>query len=307
MSFTIYLQRNSSENNALTKNLITIAILEGTLKEDSSIIDPLITITGNISDVASVNYMSIPVFKRSYFVNNITVLANDMYEIQAHVDVLTSFKDEIRQNEAIIARQSNQWNLYVDDGVFKTYNDPIIDRIQFPNGFTSEEYVLAVAGTGGSTVWKSPSFIPYADIYPSRDEAAGWCTQYVVARTNEAFGTACVGPYGNANTWLTAATNIKEGWTGHVTNDSTQLQAGDVVVFNNNLGGHVIFIESVGVNDYCVISQSNNTAPGGTYGSSWAKVINGRKYRFSCTDHALSTLSSYMGDTMLGYIRYTGS
>ena len=90
--------------------------------------------------------MTILTFGRSYFVNNITSVRNGVFEISAHVDVLSSFKTQIRGNAAIIRRQENKWNLYLNDGVFKVYQNPMVLTKEFPNGFSAPEFVLAVAG-----------------------------------------------------------------------------------------------------------------------------------------------------------------
>lgn len=62
-----------------------------------------------------------------------------------------SFADGIRNNTAIIKRQQEQWNLYLNDGSLKCYQDPIILTKAFPSGFTTQEFVLAVAGAAGSS------------------------------------------------------------------------------------------------------------------------------------------------------------
>ena len=146
MSFIIKIQRNNSENIALDKNLTDILVLSGTLKEGTSIIDPVIIFEGNLSAVKNANYMTIDSFNRKYFINNIRTINNNLFEVQAHVDVLSSFANEIRENSGIISRNENKWNLYIDDGVFRIYQNPYVITQPFPTGFTTKELVLAVAG-----------------------------------------------------------------------------------------------------------------------------------------------------------------
>lgn len=147
MSFSIALQTNASEKNKLDKDLTTIATVKGTLKTETSIIDPIILIEGNLSDYVGCNYMTISAFGRSYFVNNIRAIRNNLFEISAHVDVLTSFSADIRSNNAIVRRQENKWNLYLNDGTFKVYQNPNVLTKAFPSGFSRQEFVLAVAGS----------------------------------------------------------------------------------------------------------------------------------------------------------------
>lgn len=146
MSFDILLQTNNSERNRVTKDLTTITTVSGTLKEETSIIDPVIKIECALADVKSCNYLTIADFGRSYFVNNIRSIRNGLVEFTCHVDVLSSFADEIKANRAIIRRQENDWNLYLNDGTFKVYQNPEVLTKAFPSGFTTQEIVLAVAG-----------------------------------------------------------------------------------------------------------------------------------------------------------------
>ena len=147
MAFNIVLQVNSSEANKITKTISDIKTVSGSLKEETSIIDPVIKIECDLSSVVGCNYLSIPAFGRSYFVNNIRSIRTGLVEFACHVDVLSSFASGIRGNTAIVKRQENNWNLYLNDGSFKVYQNPNVLTKAFPSGFTKQEFVLAVAGS----------------------------------------------------------------------------------------------------------------------------------------------------------------
>lgn len=146
MSFPVILQKNASEDISLDKELTTISTLSGNLKDESSLIDPIIQFSGDITRYINANYMTIAAFGRSYFITDIRVIRRNIFEISGHCDVLTTYKDQIRANKAIIKRQEGKYNLYLNDGSLKAYQNPIIVTKAFPSGFTSQEFVLAVAG-----------------------------------------------------------------------------------------------------------------------------------------------------------------
>ena len=146
----ILLQVSSSDKIRMDKDVTTLTEFNGVLKDATSIIDPVILFAGDISAYANCNYMTIPSFGRSYFVDNIKSVRTNLFEISGHVDVLSSYKEGIRANTAIIRRQENDWNLYLNDGSFRTYQNPMVLTKQFPSGFTTQEFVLAVAGSGGN-------------------------------------------------------------------------------------------------------------------------------------------------------------
>ena len=147
MSFSIILQRNNSEVNKVDKSLTTITTMTGTLKNETSIIDPVILFEASLSDLKNCNYCTISDFGRSYFVNNIRSIRNGLVELTCHVDVLSTYKSQIRQQFAIVKRQQENWNLYLNDGSFKVYQNPMVLTKQFPAGFTTPSFVMAVAGS----------------------------------------------------------------------------------------------------------------------------------------------------------------
>lgn len=144
--FDIILQTNLSEKERVTKTVTDIMTVSGVLKEETSIIDPIIKIECDITDITEVNYMTIPVFGRSYFVTQVRSVRNGLVEFSCHVDVLSSFATQIRENTAIIRRQETDWNLYLNDGSLRVYQNPLVLTRLFPSGFTTQEFVLAVAG-----------------------------------------------------------------------------------------------------------------------------------------------------------------
>lgn len=147
MAFNISLQRNNSERNRVTKDVENLMTVSGELKTETSIVDPVILIECDLSAVTGCNYVSIPTFGRSYFVNNIRSIRSGLVEFSCHVDVLSSFAEQIKQNTAIVRKQENNWNLYLNDGSFKIYQNPNVLTKAFPSGFTNQEFVLAVAGS----------------------------------------------------------------------------------------------------------------------------------------------------------------
>lgn len=144
MRITFY--TNNSEKNALTKTLTQIVRLDGTLKDGTSIIDPSVLCYNIDRFIADINYFYIDETARYYFINGVEVVRNGLWQISGHVDVLSTYKDAILQNRAIIQRSESNYNLKLNDGLFKTQQNPRITTIPFSTGFTTSNYVLALAG-----------------------------------------------------------------------------------------------------------------------------------------------------------------
>ena len=146
MSFTIAIGKMSSPANKLTKNFTVKQTLSGTLRNESEIIDPTIIINTTSADIFLCNYMQISTFGRSYFITSIKSIRNGVYEIQGHCDVLSSFASEIRANNAIILRQEHNFNLLLNDDVFKCKQNARVQYKKFPSQLGNFNYILTVAG-----------------------------------------------------------------------------------------------------------------------------------------------------------------
>lgn len=143
---TIKLYNNLSDKIVVDKNITQQGSdVTGTLRENCSIIDPVIKMSAIGTYLLSSNYAYISEFGRYYYITNI-VCVGDLFEVHMHVDVLMSFRGDIRTNSAVISRQENQYNLYLQDGVFKTYSQPHYEIKQFGTGFTDFQFVFCVAG-----------------------------------------------------------------------------------------------------------------------------------------------------------------
>lgn len=140
---TIKLYSNTSDKIVVDKNITQVgADITGTLREDCSIIDPVIKMETN--PIGS-NYAYISEFGRYYYINNI-VCTGKLFEVHMHVDVLKTYAAGIRSNNAVVSRQENQYNLYLQDGVFKEQANPHYEIKKFPSGFSSFNFILAVSG-----------------------------------------------------------------------------------------------------------------------------------------------------------------
>lgn len=151
MSFTIKHGINLSPTNKVTKEIEWhTPDLVGTLREGTSIIDPVIIVEANSPGFHAnkSNYCYIEEFGRYYYITNIVSPNYTLWELHCHVDVLMSYQGEIREQTAIVARQERKYNLMLDDGFFMSYQNPIIITKKFSveGPFEQQEFVLVVAG-----------------------------------------------------------------------------------------------------------------------------------------------------------------
>lgn len=151
MSFSIVLYNNTDELNRIKKTHLASGVsISGNLREESSVVDPVITVE-YAGTLVNYNYMYIPEFHRYYFITNVESVATKLWRIHAHCDVLMSFSDGILACTGVIARQENEYNLYLSDSAFKAYSNPRLQVRNFPNSFTGESYVLVMKGAQFAT------------------------------------------------------------------------------------------------------------------------------------------------------------
>ena len=147
-TFTLKLYTNASEYDHVDKTLTQIGSdLTCTARGECSILNPEVELALDTIP-ADANYMYIEDFGRYYFIDEIVSVRTGLVRIRGTVDPLTSFATQLRQCSGIVKRaeSANAYNTYLDDGAFRTYANPEIRTLEFPSGFTTWEYLLAIAG-----------------------------------------------------------------------------------------------------------------------------------------------------------------
>lgn len=145
----IVLYKNASEPNKIGKVLSDALTLTGTLREESSVMNPSFRVASN-SNLTEYNYAHILLFGRYYFIRKITIERTGVWNIDLDCDVLESFKPEILEKVALIGRQENIYNLNINDPDWKVYANKQVLTRYFPSGFadTGTYYLTVVGGYG---------------------------------------------------------------------------------------------------------------------------------------------------------------
>lgn len=136
MSFTVSFGVTTSEKRQLDKAVSYAVSLSGNLRNETNVVNPTILVEANVSTLAGCNYMSIPSFNRVYFITDIRSISNGLCEVSGHCDVLSTYKDGIRSNNAIVGRSATKgnWNLYLNDPMLKVTNK---SKIMNKTGWTA--------------------------------------------------------------------------------------------------------------------------------------------------------------------------
>lgn len=154
MTITVY--TNSSDKRVVAKTITQVSTsTTAKLLDECSVLNPQIVID-YAAALLTANYVYIPTFSRYYFIDNITVLDGKRIQLDLSVDVLMSYATPIKALTCVVKRNTNLYNLYLDDPYFQAYNKKqiqtkIISSSVFnPSQFTSGTpcFVLTVAEGG---------------------------------------------------------------------------------------------------------------------------------------------------------------
>ena len=144
MEITFYL--NSDEPNKVNKTLSSGYEIEGSLKSECTIENPVILIESDI-DINQYNYFYIPEFDRYYFRTRFTVVRNGLIRIEGKTDVLMSFKDQIQNFDVILDHSEDHNTDYGQSNVWQALVKTKTDIISFPYGLSDNgEFILITAG-----------------------------------------------------------------------------------------------------------------------------------------------------------------
>lgn len=147
----IILYKSIADNRLLDKSSkITVidTIDTAHIKDDTSIISPSIILSyKKISTLKKCNYLYIPSMGRYYYVNDIVLKQGGMYELKCHVDVLMTYKGDIRNITTLILRQERVNNPYIEDSQLlvranRVYEKHTIGKV----GDGTDHYYLTVNG-----------------------------------------------------------------------------------------------------------------------------------------------------------------
>lgn len=146
MVITLY--KNNSERNCVKKVLTNPRILNGTLRQETSIKTPVITIAGD-ETTPFFNYAHIEDFSRYYFITDIKSIRNGVWEIYFLCDVLMSFKRDILNSYAVIDHTTeNDTSDYLSSDIWTTLVKDKTDIVNFSGSalLDNGEYILITAG-----------------------------------------------------------------------------------------------------------------------------------------------------------------
>lgn len=142
----VLLYYNESDNIRIGKSLKNhIAIENVMLKQPTDLVNPTLILSN--SKIMDSNYLYIPQLKRYYFINNITLTNSHTYEIKCHVDVLETYKEDLKNISAFILRQENIYNVNFNDSLLPIRSDTNYKSIPF--GDVPSDYKFYITTNGG--------------------------------------------------------------------------------------------------------------------------------------------------------------
>ena len=144
----VWLYYNKSDERYLNKNLQQISLVHNVyFKDENNVIDPILI----FDDIPpSVNYCFISELDRYYYLRDVKFIEGQ-FITEWHVDVLMTYKDEIKKQVVVADRCSDQWKQYIDDNILKIeqYKGEYIRNFDNqPFSLETVSFVLGVLGSG---------------------------------------------------------------------------------------------------------------------------------------------------------------
>lgn len=150
MQVNLYYTRD--DKHKLHKTLTSIHNCVGSLRDECSLINPVILLETAEATACRANYLEITDLdiQRYYFIKDWIMYRTGLLEVHAELDPLMTYESEIRQVSATIERNEYEADSYLVDEnyVIDAYSNYV--TIDFPNGFdtSNDTYVLMTVGGG---------------------------------------------------------------------------------------------------------------------------------------------------------------
>lgn len=133
------------------------------LKEGTSILNPALQIAGNLIARPLANYAYIAHFSRYYYIRD-WVFIDGLWEVYMEVDVLATYRTEIGNSTAYVARASEDYDGTIIDGMFPTTALCSMSRVGWTGGspwvssYGQGTYIVGIvnseaSGVGGITYY----------------------------------------------------------------------------------------------------------------------------------------------------------
>lgn len=141
---------NASDSRYSVKDLTEVDRCSGSFKQPFNVLDPIIQLSKAI-DPLKYNYCYCPDVNRYYFVTSQPSYEAGFYNVSLHNDVIVNLRDEYMELSAIIGRQENKFNAYLNDSRYPIRNNQEVTTVVFPKGFSDshQEILIPVNGGGG--------------------------------------------------------------------------------------------------------------------------------------------------------------
>lgn len=150
MQVNLYYTRD--DKHKLHKTLTSIHNCVGSLRDECSLINPVILLETAEATACRANYLEITDLdiQRYYFIKDWIMYRTGILEVHAELDPLMTYEAEIRQVSATIERNEYEADSYLVDEnyVIDAYSNYV--TIDFPKGFdtNNDTYVLMTVGGG---------------------------------------------------------------------------------------------------------------------------------------------------------------
>lgn len=149
-----------SENSTKIPPPVGLRTLQCSLKEETSVLSPVLLLDFTGEDPTILTYAQIPIFQnRYYFVRDWVNVRGNLWEAHLSVDVLASWKSTIADTEQFVERAQTQSDLKIPDALYAgtstvTTNQNMIDS---PWRSNNVDFVVEILSSGTSEFYEFTS------------------------------------------------------------------------------------------------------------------------------------------------------
>ena len=135
--------KNKSDSNVVGKTLDSLKTVNGTIKSNFDILSPYVEVSFNPIEY---NYCYIPALKRYYFINDYRVIRNALFGISLKIDVLETYKTQIKAGTADLVSSGEA--SYSSNSDYVTDVRNVIKKIDFNYTFKKSNDMVLITLVG---------------------------------------------------------------------------------------------------------------------------------------------------------------
>lgn len=150
MAVTFQLARYNGDRLVADKDIQIVGSVNGEVRGEMDMLQPTVVIESTAAVLDSCNYLILNGdINRYYMISDKVALTDTLYQVSCVADLRRTFRDAILQSEGVVIRNTNNYDMYLNDQMIPTGARKNVNVYRFPGSMNRSTHTLSMLVVGG--------------------------------------------------------------------------------------------------------------------------------------------------------------